>query len=80
MRRQLLSLSYPPKGLGLRSHMENCRKRCLTSKSVYEKQRNLSHAKIHRDSNPERPARGVAATPAPERQRVAPALALDARL
>jgi len=76
MRRCLL---YPPKGLGLRSHMENCPERCLTSKSVYEKQRNLSHAKINRDSYAKRTAGRVVATPVPERQRVGPALAHDAR-
>ena len=59
--------------------MENCPERCQTSKSVYEKQRNLSHAKINRDSHAERTAGRVAATPLSERQRVASALALDAR-
>jgi hypothetical protein len=79
MRRYLKGLGYPPKGLGLRSHMENCRERCPTSKSVYEKTRNLSHAKINRDSHTKRTAGGVATTPVPERQRVGPALALHAR-
>src|SRR5262249_5758105 len=60
--------------------MENCPERCLTSKSVYEKQRNLSDAKINSDSHAERTARRVAATPLPERQRGASGLALDARL
>src|SRR5215510_6603091 len=59
--------------------MENCPERCQTSKSVYEKQRNLSHAKINRDSHAERTAGRVAATPLSERQRVASALSLDAR-
>src|SRR5262252_9161212 len=72
-------LSYPPKGLGLRSHMENCPEGCLTLKSVYEKPRNLSHAKINRDSYSNRTAGHVAATPTPERQRVGPALALGTR-
>ena len=53
---------YPPKGLGLRSHTENCRERCLTSKSAYEKQRDLSHPQINRDSYSKRTAGHVAAT------------------
>jgi len=59
--------------------MENCQARCLTSKSVYEKPRNLSDAKINRDSHAERTTGGVAATPVPERQRVGIALALHTR-
>src|SRR5262249_11162988 len=72
-------VAYIPKGLGLRSHMENCRERCLTSKSVYEKQRNLSHAKSNGDAYSKRTAGHVAATSAAERQRVGGPLALDAR-
>jgi hypothetical protein len=78
--RWLSCLLYPPKGLGLRSHMGNCQERCQTSKSTHEKQRNLSHAKINRDSYSERTAGHVAATPAPERERIGSALVLDARL
>src|SRR5262245_32593108 len=59
--------------------MENCPERCLTAQRGYEKQRNLAHAKINSDSHAERTAGRVAATPVPERERVGPALALDAR-
>src|SRR5215471_18262833 len=59
--------------------MENCPERCLTSKSVYEKQRNLSYAKIYSDSHAERTAGRVATAPLPERRWGASGLALDAR-
>src|SRR5262245_16611679 len=59
--------------------MENCPERCLTSKTVYENERNLSHAKINSDAHADRTVGRVAATPVPERERGAPRLAVDAR-
>jgi hypothetical protein len=52
--------------------MRNRRERCQTSKGVYEKQKNLSYGKINRGPYAKRAASRVAATPAPERDRVSP--------
>jgi hypothetical protein len=53
--------------------MENRRECCQTSKGVYEKQQNLSNAKINRDAYAKRIAGCVAAIPPSERERVGPA-------
>ena len=45
-----------------------------TSKGVYEKQRNLCYGKINRDPYAKRFAARATAAPAPERDRVGPAL------
>src|SRR5262245_39843578 len=59
--------------------MENCPERCLSSKSAYENQRNLSHAKINSDPHAERTVGFLAATPMPESRRVDPAMAFHPR-
>ena len=68
-------VSYPPKGIGPRSHMGICREHCQTSnkEAFYEKQKRLRHDKIKPDPYAKRTARSAAATPALQNNSVGPA-------